>query len=724
MNERTSLVGIGMMMALFGAGCAVERDDDFVAENISESSEALTVDLHVYADALATGWVSWSSWNTTRNAAATSPVHGGTKSFSATYTGAWAGLEMGPSSGTPVDMTNCTHVRFWIHGGTSGAQQIIFFVRKGDGTANGPTVSVPVQANQWNLVEIPLSSLGNPANILGLIWQEAGGTDRSTFYLDDITLVTGAPPPALSLSVDVAAGRKAISEDIYGINGLEITSSMATTLRLPLRRWGGNAASRYNYQTDAANRANDYHYLNAGEYKPNPNSSVSAANQFVAQNVATSTKTLLQLPMVGYVAKDTSSCGFDTRLYPNQQSAVGYCGNGVYQGGARVTGNDPLESSVVANASFVQGWVSHLVSQFGTAAQGGVGYYNLDNEPALWNETHRDVHPNPTSYDELETRTHSYAAAVKAADSTAKTLGPVAWGWEEYFYSALDRVVTSQCVAEGKTSWWDCRQDRRAHGDLPFAAWYLQQMKAYQDQNGARILDYFDLHYYPAGGVALASAGSTQTQEQRLRSTRSLWDSTYVDESWINEPVRLLPRMRDWVNQYYPGTKLAITEYNFGALDHINGALAQADVLGIFGREGVDLATLWTYDPSSMPTFDLTHPGAFVFRMYRNYDGAGNGFGDESVQSSSTDPSQLSVFAARRTSNGSLTLMVVNKSGASKTTPLALSSFTPSGPAAVYRYSDANLGAIVQLSNQLVSTSGFTATYPANSITLFVVPGA
>jgi hypothetical protein len=63
-----------------------------------------------------------------------------------------------------------------------------------------------------------------------------------------------------------------------------------------------------------------------------------------------------------------------------------------------------------------------------------------------------------------------------------------------------------------------------------------------------------------------------------------------VDESWIGEVVRLIPRMRAWVDAHYPGTKLAITEYNWGALNHINGALAQADVLGIFGRERPSLA--------------------------------------------------------------------------------------------------------------------------------------
>lgn len=84
-----------------------------------------------------------------------------------------------------------------------------------------------------------------------------------------------------------------------------------------------------------------------------------------------------------------------------------------------------------------------------------------------------------------------------------------------------------------------------------------------------------------------------------MRSTRSLWDASYIDESWISDTapggvaVRLILRMKQWVANHSPGTRLAISEYNWGAPESINGALAQADVLGIFGREGLDLATLW-----------------------------------------------------------------------------------------------------------------------------------
>ena len=73
-----------------------------------------------------------------------------------------------------------------------------------------------------------------------------------------------------------------------------------------------------------------------------------------------------------------------------------------------------------------------------------------------------------------------------------------------------------------------------------FVPWYLQQMKDVRNNSMEyESFDYLDLHNYPqASGVALGSAGNAATQALRLRSTRSLWDATYVEESWIGEAVR------------------------------------------------------------------------------------------------------------------------------------------------------------------------------------------
>ncbi|MBV8959482.1 MAG: FG-GAP repeat protein, partial [Actinobacteria bacterium] len=381
---------------------------------------------------------------------------------------------------------------------------------------------------------------------------------------------------------------------------------------------------------------------------------------------------------------------------------------------AYVGPTDPTDTSTAVTSSWDGAWATALKNA-GKSAD--VRAYELDNEPSLWNDTHRDVHPAALTYDELVSKDQAAAAAIKNADPTAQVLGPSDWGYLALFdvppYLGLDPANSSP--------------DRVSKGDL--AAYFLKQMKAYADAHGGtRILDYFDSHYYPDWAKYdandLTNAGTAQDQAMRLEATRTFWDTSYVSPSTnpnfpccttANENVHFIPRMRDYVNNNYPGTKLAIGEYNMGADATLNGGLAQADLLGIFGRENLDLATIWGADAQGFSSW----PVAFAFRMYRNYDGAGSRFGETSVQSSSSDQSQLSVYGATRASDGAMTLMMVNKTGNDLTSQLNLSHFAPpSSTARVFRYSNADLTKVVQQPDIAVSSSGFTTTYPANSVTL------
>lgn len=513
----------------------------------------------------------------------------------------------------------------------------------------------------------------------------------------------------IALTVDATLVRHLIPDEIYGMNFA--APELAAELRLGVNRWGGNATTRYSYLHDTANRGSDWYFENIPDSNEHPEDLPhgSAADTFVAANQGNGTQSILTIPLIGWTPKARGyDCGYAVEKYGAQQKVDVWrpCGNGILPDGTPITWNDPGDTSVAATAAFVSGWVQHLVSVFGTADQGGVRFYNLDNEPMLWPHTHRDVHPAYTSYDELRDRTYTYAAAVKAADPAAQTLGPVVWGWMAYFWSALDTQ--------------NGYQDRANHGGMAFIPWYLQQMQLYESQNSTRILDYLDLHYYPqATGVTLSNAGSTATQQLRLRSTRSLWDPTYRDESWISdttdEGVMLLPRMQAWINSYYPGTRLAITEYNWGGLEHLNGALTQADVLGIFGEFGLHLATLWSPPATSQP-------GAFAFRMYRNYDGLGGRFGEQSVLATSSKRDDMAVYAARRGADKALTIMVINKTGTPQSAILSLAGGGAAQTCEVYRYSGASLGAISHQADIAVVDDRITALFPAQSITMLTLP--
>ena len=110
--------------------------------------------------------------------------------------------------------------------------------------------------------------------------------------------------------------------------------------------------------------------------------------------------------------------------------------------------------------------------------------------------------------------------------------------------------------------------------------------------------------------------------------------------------------------------------------------------------------------------------------MYRNYDNAGHGFGDTSVQALSTDQEKLSIYAAQRSMDNALTLIVINKTADNFDSTINLTGFTPASKAAVYRYSSADLHIIEHLADQTVSSDSIDALFPGNSITLLVLPPA
>jgi hypothetical protein len=520
-------------------------------------------------------------------------------------------------------------------------------------------------------------------------------------------LTTGAPPASaaeLSLSVNLFAGRHPISPDIYGLNGGD--PAFNAEIGQTVARWGGNASSRYNFKNHTYNTGSDWYFENIVADQEH------TVEGMVGSNLDRGIKPVVAVPLNGWVAKDSPSshpfaCGFPATRFPQQDSFDQWdpnCGNGKLD--QQNLTSVPTDTSIPADAAFDGEMVSHLVNQFGTAAQGGVPIYELDNEPVLWSSTHRDVHPAPVSNDELGSKGTAAASAIKTADPSAAVLGPSGWGYCEWVASGVDGCGPGA--------------DSAAHGRLNLSQWYLKNMKDYSDAHGGkRYLDYFDQHFYPQ----ISGDKTPEANALRLRSIRSLWDPTYVEESWIGPsgvnapPLQFIRTMKSWIAQYNPGTKTAITEYNWGALDDINGALAEADILGVFGREGLDLATMWG-EPKP------TDPGAYAFRMYRNYDGTGSKFGDVSVSTTSTDQGQLAIYGAQRRCDGALTLMVINKTGTDLTSPLSIAGVPGTAKAQRFTYGPANLSSIVRGGDLPVHHGSVTTTYPANSITLLVVPRA
>jgi mannan endo-1,4-beta-mannosidase len=260
----------------------------------------------------------------------------------------------------------------------------------------------------------------------------------------------------------------------------------------------------------------------------------------------------------------------------------------------------------------------------------------------LWADTHPEVHPAPVTPDELLERNVEYAAAIKEAWPEAEVAGFASWGW----------VGFTTLGNQYRESRW-------------FLAEYLERMRQAEEQHGQRLIDYVDLHWYPDANAENDQGRSFRvtTRETfpdmvdlRTQIPRGLWDPSYVDPSWFSPgTLQLLVSLQSLVDEHYPGTKIAIGEWHYGAGHHISGGIAHAEVLGAFARERVGLATLWPHHQ------DEPYVRA-AYRAYRNYDGAGASFGDQTVFAETNRPRTSSVFAGTHSDDPSnVVIIAINR---------------------------------------------------------------
>jgi Glycoside hydrolase family 44 len=530
------------------------------------------------------------------------------------------------------------------------------------------------------------------------------------------------------VSVDVGGKRQPISPFIYGMSFA--ADDVMRDANLTLNRIGGNGMSRYNWTLgNATNAGSDYYFVNKPlSDDPAANVPSGFADLTVKHDKSAGVETLLTVPMLGYVAKDdndaTRSTGVPSEgagpVTPGSEAIAGYDPKQNQQTTSirsYARKGSPFQDPPNPNADVVyqDEWIAHLTHTFGKAVAGGVRFYAMDNEPDLWaDSTHVDVHPVRVGYDEMLRLFQEYSSAVKAVDPTAEVTGPVLWGWTSYFFSALDRGDDNFATAA----------DRKAHGGMPFIPWFLDGMRKADAAKGQRTLDVLDIHYYPqADGISSGKTDSTDAA-LRLRSTRSLWDPSYKDESWIataEDPyIQLIPRMKGWIDQYYPGTKLGISEWRWYAEGTMNGALAMADVLGIYGREGVYLACYWNDYGAELT---VGSPGLEAFKMYRNYDGNKSTFGDVSVAAKTAiDPDKLSVYASEDTHTNQIKIIVLNKTPQEQIdTQIGLQGGNFRGPAKVYQMSVNTDLTIKAMPDVTLNGASLNVSSPPSSITLLII---
>ncbi len=500
----------------------------------------------------------------------------------------------------------------------------------------------------------------------------------------------GDPGPAdVTFTINLSTGNKAISPLIYGSN----SNRGLSTNRQTMLRQGGNRWTAYNWETNASNAGSDYCFQNDG-FLSSSNSPGAAVTPTINQATAAGAAALVTVPIVDYVAADKNG-NCDVR-----NSGANYLQT-------RFKQNKPTKGSAfAANPNATDGFVyeDEYINWLKTNEAGANLIFSLDNEPDLWSSTHAEVHPNALTYAEIVQRNVDYAKAIKAVMPNATVSGPVNYGFNGY------ESLQGAPDANGRN----------------FLDFYLDQIKAADTAAGKRLIDYLDLHWYPeatGNGVRITGTDTTAAVvAAREQAPRSLWDPTYVENSWISNAnaynygaIKLLPRTQARITARDPGAKMAITEWNYGAGDHISGGIASADVLGIFGQQGVGMASLWELNGNESYTYA-------AFRAFRNYDGAGSTFGDTSVTATSSDVNTATVYASKFAATPNKGVIVaINKAGTAKTAAIKITCATTYHSVKVYTITaggGANL--VAQPNINTAATNAFSYSMPAQSISVIV----
>lgn len=488
------------------------------------------------------------------------------------------------------------------------------------------------------------------------------------------------------LTVHSDGTRYAISPLIYGTN----QPLSPTSNRYGVLRQGGNRFTAYNWENNASNAGNDFSFQNDG-YVSTSDVPGAAVTQHLATARSINVPAIVTVPIVDYVAADKLGGG-DVRNSGSNYLTTRFRQN---------NHTKPTALSLSPNATDTVVYQDEFVNWVRAQDAGVPVLFSLDNEPDLWSSTHAEVHPVAVTYAELLTRSTDYSKAIKRNWPGAKVLGFVSYGFNGF--------VNLQNAT-----------DSAANGD--FINYFLTRMRMASMTEGTRLIDYLDLHWYPeatGGGARIVGTSTTTAQvAARVQAPRSLWDPTYNETSWVQgylgQPIRLIPRVKAQIQANWAGTELAITEWNYGAGDHISGGIASADVLGIFGREQVALATYWKLFGNEL------YADAAI-KLYRNYDNAGGAFGDLSLPASSSNIAMASVYGSVRTADPTKTVMVViNRDTVARDAAIRLYHPVSYGRLHVYRLTSA--GATVSAGPDVVASgqNAFLYNMPALSASVLV----
>ncbi len=548
----------------------------------------------------------------------------------------------------------------------------------------------------------------------------------------------------------------AISPYVYGVNQF---AAWQSTTKWGLLRWGGDSFTAWNWTNNFGNSGSDFCFWQGAEAGGSGLAGAVAASGFpsLATDQSHGLASLVTVPILDFVSSsavtnnvwsgstppcpDTPSCSSGT---PNGSAAnpgnlsfastnansSAFVANHAAKGSALCTcagGNCGSCAVTTTGPVYEDEFVNYLKSTYGSG--GAPIFFSLDNEPNYWPGTHPELWPfkgtpgcgtsGTVTFDDIVARNTTYANAIKSAWPASKVFGPVV---------AQDGIIYAGDYNDPNLK------------TTIFTDYYLAKMAAASVAAGHSLLDVFDIHYYTSGG-----SGS-----QCVQAPRMFWDATFkdfsasatddIDFGWSGQnnyfdtnlyPRQMIPRLLGKIASAYQGKStaapgLSFSEYNAGCETSIEGGVAEADLLGIFGREGVYAATAWPL--KSIKTGGaLTNFLVAAYDVYRNYDGKGSAVGDTSVYAQTSDIANTSVYAFAHSNDGTtVDLVAINKKNAALSATMRIASAPALKTVVAYDLLTAKAGVVpASGAAPAIACSGgtcsLTYTLPAMSATTLVL---
>ena len=341
----------------------------------------------------------------------------------------------------------------------------------------------------------------------------------------------------INVQIDFGKETKKISQYIYGINqGGDLDKAKVISARE-----GGNRRSTYNWENNYSNAGSDWKN-SSDTYLTNSTIPGADTIEFIKEaNNHNIEYKVATLQMLGYVSADKNGIVSSSERAPSKR----WC-----KVEFRKKGSLSLTPDLTDGVVYMDEYLNYLIKKLGDSTTStGIQGYSLDNEPGLWNSTHSLAHPEKTTMAELISKSTELSQVIKELDPNADVSGPALFGTLSYSRLSLDKNT------EQYDEWENIKKQ---NGYNWFVDYYLDEMNKASKESGKRLLDYFDIHYY---------SEACDTPEKLLQASRTLYDPTFIEDSyvgeWFSNELPYLPKIHESIEKYFPGTKIAITEYGF-----------------------------------------------------------------------------------------------------------------------------------------------------------------